>query len=76
MDMNRIKKKLSVLISSMLLIGALPPIHVVQADAASVCTINTNKTYQTIKGFGGMNIKECDTRLQALAPVHRCERRD
>ncbi|MBR5164211.1 MAG: family 43 glycosylhydrolase [Ruminococcus sp.] len=56
--MNRIKKKLSALISGMLLIGALPPIRVIQADAASVCTINTNKTYQTIKGFGGMNIKE------------------
>ena len=28
------------------------------AEAASACTINTNKTYQTIRGFGGMNLPE------------------
>ena len=30
----------------------------VDADAASACTINTNKTYQRIRGFGGMNHPE------------------
>ena len=29
-----------------------------EADAASVCTIDTNKTYQIIKGFGGINLRE------------------
>ncbi len=28
------------------------------ADAASLCVVNTNKTYQTIKGFGGINLRE------------------
>ena len=28
------------------------------ASAASACSINTSKTYQTIKGFGGMNLPE------------------
>ncbi|MBR5372971.1 MAG: glucuronoarabinoxylan endo-1,4-beta-xylanase, partial [Oscillospiraceae bacterium] len=28
------------------------------ADAASACTINTNKTYQIIQGFGGINHRE------------------
>ncbi|MBQ9898755.1 MAG: hypothetical protein IJM44_04815, partial [Ruminococcus sp.] len=25
------------------------------AEAAGACTVNTGKTYQTIRGFGGMN---------------------
>ncbi|MBP5577952.1 MAG: hypothetical protein J6X56_00500 [Ruminococcus sp.] len=28
------------------------------AEAASACNINTNKEYQTIRGFGGMNHPE------------------
>ena len=28
------------------------------AEAAGACTINTNKTYQRIRGFGGMNHPE------------------
>ncbi len=28
------------------------------ADAASVCTVNTNKTYQYIRGFGGIDLPE------------------
>ena len=28
------------------------------ANAAGACTINTNKTYQRIRGFGGMNHPE------------------
>ena len=29
-----------------------------EVNAASICKINTNKTYQTIKGFGGINLRE------------------
>lgn len=29
-----------------------------KAKAASLCTVNTNKTYQRIRGFGGMNLPE------------------
>ena len=29
-----------------------------KADAANLCTINTNKTYQVIRGFGGINLPE------------------
>ena len=37
-------------------VGTLPTKQT--ADAASACTVNTNKTYQTIRGFGGMNLPE------------------
>ena len=34
------------------------PSNVLEANAAGACTINTNKEYQTIRGFGGMNHPE------------------
>ncbi|MBR5165555.1 MAG: hypothetical protein IKW87_08370, partial [Ruminococcus sp.] len=35
--------------------GAAPKLD---ANAAGACTINTGKTYQRIRGFGGMNHPE------------------
>lgn len=37
---------------------ALLPEFTLEADAASLCTVNVGKTYQTIQGFGGMNHPE------------------
>lgn len=34
------------------------PEREITADAASVCSINTNKTYQYIRGFGGIDMQE------------------
>ncbi|MBQ9898467.1 MAG: glucuronoarabinoxylan endo-1,4-beta-xylanase, partial [Ruminococcus sp.] len=38
--------------------SALPEKQKVEANAASVCTVNTNKTYQYIRGFGGIDLPE------------------
>lgn len=53
------KRVLTGLLSGVMLwssAGMLPAAP--QINAASVCTVNTNKTYQTIRGFGGMNLPE------------------
>lgn len=39
-------------------IAILPTGSTTKAKAASVVTVNTNKTYQSIRGFGGMNLPE------------------
>ena len=46
----------AVLLSGMAVYGENAPF--IEAEAASACTVNTNKTYQTIRGFGGMNLPE------------------
>ena len=62
--MNLLKKTmslLSVVMSGMLIISAVPQIPAslpLSASAADTCVVNTSKTYQTIKGFGGMNLPE------------------
>lgn len=38
--------------------GTMLPGGMMQADAASVCTVNTNKLNQRIRGFGGINHPE------------------
>ncbi len=38
-------------------IAALPGAGM-KVSAATVCTVNTDKTYQSIRGFGGMNLPE------------------
>ena len=46
----------AVLLSGMTVFGGSSPS--IEAEAASACTVNTNKTYQIIRGFGGMNHPE------------------
>ncbi len=46
----------AVMLSGMAVYGENAPF--IEAEAASACTVNTNKTYQTIRGFGGMNLPE------------------
>ena len=38
--------------------AAVLPQFAIQVEAASLCTVNTGKTYQKIQGFGGMNLPE------------------
>lgn len=48
-----------VVATSMLLsIASFLPEQTIEADAASLCSVNTNKTYQMVRGFGGMNLPE------------------
>ena len=57
---SNVKKLASALFAGAMLLtqaNAIPDIFI-QADAASLCTVNTDKAYQTIKGFGGMNHPE------------------
>ena len=62
--MNLLKKTmslLSVVMSGMLIISAVPQAQSnlsLSASAATTCVVNTSKTYQKIKGFGGMNLPE------------------
>ena len=52
-----IKRICSAAISGVMLLtmtAAMP----MESTAASICTVNTNKTYQRIRGFGGMNLPE------------------
>ena len=57
---STVKKLASALLAGTMLLtqAALLPELSIQADAASLCTVNIDKTYQTIKGFGGMNHPE------------------
>ena len=57
------KTAVSLALSGAVLLSALPSVPVVMHDdnlvqAASVCNIDDSKTYQTIRGFGGMNLPE------------------
>ena len=52
------KAVVSALISGLLIAVSVPAAPCFTADAASLCTINTSKTYQTIRGFGGINLPE------------------
>ncbi len=38
--------------------SAVLPEFSIQAEAAGLCTVNVNKSYQTIQGFGGINLPE------------------
>ncbi|MBR2088266.1 MAG: endo-xylanase, partial [Oscillospiraceae bacterium] len=54
---EKVKRLLSAAVSGVMLLtmtAALP----IETNAASVCTVNTNKTYQRIRGFGGINLPE------------------
>ena len=52
------KAVVSAVISGLLIAASVPAAPCFTADAASLCTINTSKTYQTIRGFGGINLPE------------------
>ena len=52
------KAVISAVISGLLIAVSVPAAPDFTADAASLCTINTSKTYQTIRGFGGINLPE------------------
>ncbi len=53
-----IKSLFASLLSGVMLLQATAFMPVTEAGAAGVCTVNTNKTYQMIQGFGGMNLPE------------------
>lgn len=55
--LNRI---ISAAASIAIMVSAVPfiPRNVIQADAADIVTINLGKEYQTIRGFGGINLPE------------------
>ena len=52
------KAVVSAVISGLIIAASVPAAPCFTADAASLCTINTSKTYQTIRGFGGINLPE------------------
>ena len=53
-----LKSLFASLLSGVMLLQATAFMPVTEAGAAGACTVNTNKTYQTIRGFGGMNLPE------------------
>ena len=53
--MEKMKKVCAGALSGAMVFSMMPPMT---ASAASVCNINTNKTYQYIRGFGGIDIQE------------------
>ncbi|MBQ9908045.1 MAG: hypothetical protein IJM46_14870 [Oscillospiraceae bacterium] len=53
-----IKSLCASLLSGVMLLQATAFMPVTEAGAAGACTVNTNKTYQMIQGFGGMNLPE------------------
>ncbi|WP_303765119.1 carbohydrate binding domain-containing protein [Ruminococcus flavefaciens] len=55
---NTAKAVVSAVISGLIIAASVPAAPCFTADAASLCTINTSKTYQTIRGFGGINLPE------------------
>ena len=58
---SKIKTAVSAVMAGAMLVSiasSFPSPAPLVADAASACTINTNKEYQTIRGFGGMNHPE------------------
>ena len=57
---NKIRTVLSSVVAGAMLLSSVSifPSENLDADAAGACTINTNKEYQTIRGFGGMNHPE------------------
>jgi glucuronoarabinoxylan endo-1,4-beta-xylanase len=56
--MKTVKAALSAVLSGVVIAASLPAAPVFHTDAASLCTVNPSKTYQTIRGFGGINLPE------------------
>lgn len=55
---KKMKSVLVALLACTILITSVPVAPVADAYAADTCVINTSTTYQTIKGFGGINLPE------------------
>ena len=55
---KKFRAVLSVLLGGTVLLGTLPIVPPVEANAADVCKIDIDTEYQTIDGFGGMNHPE------------------
>ena len=53
-----LKSVFTVAVAGVMMFQASSWMPLQDADAASLCVINTNKTYQLIKGFGGINLRE------------------
>lgn len=53
-----LKSVLTTLTAGTMMLSAVGLMPASPADAASACTVNTNKTYQIMKGFGGINLPE------------------
>ncbi|MBQ9518868.1 MAG: endo-xylanase, partial [Firmicutes bacterium] len=55
-----IKRGLSAFLAGIIFMSAVPymPFGSYEANAAEVCVIDTDKTYQKIDGFGGINLPE------------------
>ena len=54
----KIKASVRRLVSAILASAMLIPNMGINVSAASTCTVNADKTYQTIDGFGGINLPE------------------
>ena len=55
---DKIKSAVSVIMGGMIIISSFPIFSAKDTYAAELCVVNTEKTYQTIKGFGGMNLPD------------------
>ncbi|MBR6418885.1 MAG: carbohydrate binding domain-containing protein [Oscillospiraceae bacterium] len=55
---KRVRQGISALLSTTMLLSALSVFPAIPAAAAGSCTVDTSVTYQTIRGFGGMNHPE------------------
>ena len=53
-----IRRMLSAAVGSALMLTGIGGIGSGSVTAAGTCTVNTGKTYQTIRGFGGINLPE------------------
>ena len=72
----RKKKTMKMLLASVLsgavLFQTAAMMPVSTASAAGACTVNTNKTYQSIRGFGGMNLPEWQSYDLTDAQIQTC----
>ena len=55
---RKLRRLLACVLSGTMLFTSNAYIPEKDVSAASVCTVNTSKTYQIIRGFGGMNLPE------------------
>ena len=60
------------LMSGIMLFQTAAMMPVSTASAAGACTVNTNKTYQSIRGFGGMNLPEWQSYDLTDAQIQTC----
>lgn len=59
--LTKMRRSLSGVVAGAMILSlaaTLPSQTTMDADAASVCTVNLSKTYQNIRGFGGIDLSE------------------